>query len=65
MMKILTVFLLILSFGIGNAFEAPTLERQERRIEEIEIIIEESPKPPLLHRGNLILEYFYKCFRKK
>ena len=53
MMKILTVFLLILPFGNGNAFEAPTLERQERRIEEIEIIIEERPKLPLVHRGKI------------
>ena len=53
MMKILTVFFLLLPFGV-NA-QVPK-ERQERRIEEIEIIIEESPKPPLLHRGNLILE---------
>ena len=53
MMKILTnVFLLLLPFG-ANTFEIPK-ERQERRIEEIEIIIEESPKPPLIHRGKVI-----------
>ena len=63
MMKILTVFLLILSFGIGNAFEAPTLERQERRIEEIEIIIEERPKLPLVHRGKIGFSTSFKhCF---
>ena len=50
MKKILTVFLLLLPFG--NAFEAAKLERQERRIEEIEIIIEERPKLPLVHRGK-------------
>ena len=53
MMKILTVFFLLLPFGVNT--QVPK-ERQERRIEEIEIIIEESPKPPLLHRGNLIPE---------
>ena len=63
MKKILTVFLLLLPFG--NAFEAAKLERQERRIEEIEIIIEERPKLPLVHRGKKIPQKIKAIFKVK
>ena len=48
------VFLLLLPFQLVKTFDEIPKERQERRIEEIEIIIEERPKPPLIHRGKTI-----------